>query len=251
MSVVIRLNDYEGPLDLLLHLIRSNEMEIEAVSLLEVIDQYVAYVANMTFDESSDFILTASYLIALKAKYLNKGKMDEIPEDEAHPLEALVEKLKIYRRLKEIGAYLKSRECTDYHFFKEAEIFEENHELVCSVEMLTSALQRVLDRLSRYDDARQEFFRLKRKRYLSVNEKKLLILRLLKTTSRIAFSNLCRTREEVIAVFLALLELLKAEEIKVVQEDNYEEIYIECGGAYECGGADRSRPVRERREHSR
>lgn len=227
MSIVVKLPEFEGAFDLLLHLIKTNEMEIEAVSILLIIDQYLDAVSNYTLDESSDFILMASHLIAMKAKYLNKGKVEEDREGGEDPLEYLVEKLRLYRKIKEIGNFLKNRENPDYHFFKEAEIFEtEDTKPSYQLSLLTSALQRVMDRLSRYDDERQEFFRLKRKKYISVKEQKDYILKLLRATKRIAFSEICDSREVMVANFLALLELMKLSQIHVFQDDVYEEIYI-------------------------
>lgn len=229
MSIIVRLPEFEGAFDLLLHLIKTNEMEIEAVSVLSIIDPYLDLVSRYTLDESSDFILTASNLIAMKARYLNKGRIEDERESGEDPLENLVEKLKLYRKIKEVGMFLKHRECLDDHFFKEAEPYEEDAEHNYQVDLLTLALQRVMDRLSRYDDERQDFFRLKRKKYISVKERRDYILKLLGTTKKIAFSEICETREELVASFLALLELLKYSQIRVFQEDIYSEIYIVSG----------------------
>lgn len=227
MSIVLRLPDFEGPFALLLHLIQTNEMEIEAISVLSIIDQYLDVVSKYSLDESSDFIVTASYLIAMKARYLNMGKVEEARENADDPLEDLVEKLKWYRNIKEIGDFLKRRESLDYHFFREAELFEtDEQEPIYELNLLTSALQRVMDRLSRFDDARQEFFRLKRKTYISVKEQKDYIMKLLGTTDKITFSEICDSRELLVANFLALLELMKMSQIRVFQDDVYEEIYI-------------------------
>lgn len=226
MSIIVRLPEFEGAFDLLLHLIRTNEMEIEAISVLSIIDQYLDLISRYTLDESSDFILMASSLIAMKARHLNKGRIEDEREGGEDPLENLVEKLKLYRKIKEIGTFLKNRESLHYHFFKEAEPREEEGEQRYQIDLLTLALERVMDRLSRYDDERQEFFRLKRKKYITVKERKDYILKLLGKTRQIAFSEICDTREELVASFLALLELLKYSQICVFQEDTYAEIYI-------------------------
>lgn len=224
--MIVKTQDFEGPFDLLLHLIRTNEMEIEAISVLEIIDSYVSVVAETSLAERSDFVLMASGLIAMKARYLNRGRIDEPTDIKDDPLEQLVEKLRVYRRIKELGEYLKLRESTEYHYLREPEVREAVEEDRYSLGLLTMALQRVIDNLSRFDDARQEFFRLKRRNYVSVRERQRFIMKLLTTTKRLAFGDLCETKEDLVATFLALLELLKGGEIQVLQEEVFSEIYI-------------------------
>lgn len=224
---IFKAADFEGPLDLLLHLIRSNEYEIESLLLLDIIDQFVAVVSSCTLQEKADFALMSAHLIALKARYINKGRLDEYEELQNDPLEILVEKLRTYRKIKEVGEYLKEKEITDCHFFKEpetAEIAEECDFL--SVNLLAQALQRVIDNLSRFDDGGREFFRRKRRTFVPVREKKKYILDLLSAAGTVRFSELCGDRDEIIASFLALLELLKASLITVRQEDVFSEIFI-------------------------
>ncbi len=223
--MIVKTRDFEGPLDLLLHLIRSHELEIETLDVLAIAEHYIEIVLNSSLEESTDFVLMASHLIAIKARYLNKGEEPSlVVEDD--PLEDLVEKLRVYRRVKEIGEYLKERENTDYHFFKEGSIDQEDDKFTLHVTLLSQALQRVLEKTALIDENRKGFFQFKRRTFPSVKEKSRKILAILEASESIAFSDLFDTKEDVIAGFLALLELLKAGAIRVAQSTVFGEIYI-------------------------
>lgn len=221
-----RAGEFEGPLDLLLHLIRTNEMELDAVSVLDIVDQYAEVVSEQSMEETSEFVLLAAHLIALKARYLNKGSIEYEDALEDDPLEELVERLRAYKAIKEVGEYLEARESTESRFFRESELIELEDDLRLDAELLTQALQRVIEGLSRFDDQRQEFFSSKRRHHVPVKERKTFIIRMLKTTDRINFSDISEDRDMAIANFLALLELLKERLVRVRQDSPFTEIYI-------------------------
>ncbi len=229
-----RVGEFEGPLDLLLHLVRTEEFDIDALRLLDIVEQFVAVVSGSELSEVSDFVLMASNLIAIKARYLNKGRLDFDADSEADPLEELVEKLRVYKRVKELGEYLKRREITAHSFMRDTEVRPDESVggFSLSIQLLYAAFERVVDNLSRFDEERQAFFRLKRRNFVSVAEKRKYILELLKNSAKISFGSICRERGEVIACFLALLELLRTGRITVSQDEAFKEIYIERGLEY-------------------
>lgn len=221
------IGDFEGPLDLLLHLLQTQEVEISGLSILSITEQYLAAMSELELEGTSEFVLMASQLVLMKARYLNKGEIEyETSEDD--PMLQLVEKLKLYKEIKRLGEYLKERENPEYHFFKDSmDYVAKETEISMDVQLLTEALTRVLDNLSRFDENRREFFRFQRKHFISVREKAGEILKLLGTTKRLRFSDLCQSRDEAIAAFLSLLELLKLRKIVIVQEEHFSEILIE------------------------
>lgn len=224
-----KVGEFEGPLDLLLHLVRAEEFEIEALRLLGIVEQFVSAVSNSELSEISDFVLMAAHLIAIKARYLNKGKLEfDSDRGDGDPLEELVEKLRVYKRVKELGEYLRRRENIGYSFARAPETAaEDDGALSLSTGLLYKAFERVIDNLSRFDEERQAFFRLKRRSFVSVAEKRRYILEILSTTERVALSSVCSERSDVIACFLALLELLRAGKIAVAQGGVFDEIYIQ------------------------
>lgn len=221
------VGDFEGPLDLLLHLLQTQEVEISELSILSITEQYLAAMNELELEGTSEFVLMASQLVAMKARYLNKGEVEfETSDDD--PMVQLVEKLKLYKEIKQLGEYLKDRENPEYHFFKDSmDYIAEEKEVSLDVKLLTEALTRVLDNLARFDENRKEFFRFQRRHFVSVKVKAREIIQLLGTTKRLSFSNLCRTRDEAIATFLSLLELLKLRKVCIVQNQHFSEIYIE------------------------
>lgn len=221
------VGDFEGPLDLLLHLLQTQEVEISSLSILTITEQYLQAVNELELEGTSEFVLMASQLVAMKARYLNKGEMEYETFDD-DPMVQLVEKLKLYKEIKRLGEYLRDRENPEYHFFKDSvDYIVEEKEPSLDVKLLTEALTRVLDNLSRFDENRKEFFRFQRRQFVSVKEKAREIIKLLGTTERLKFSVLCQTRDEAIATFLSLLELLKLRKVSIVQDAHFSEIYIE------------------------
>lgn len=221
------VGDFEGPLDLLLHLLQTQEVEISGLSILSITEQYLAAMNELELEGASEFVLMASQLVAMKARYLNKGEVAfETSDDD--PMVQLVEKLKLYKEIKQLGEYLKDRENTEYHFFKDSiDYIAEEKEATLDIKLLTEALSRVLDNLARFDENRKEFFRFQRKHFISVKDKAREIIQLLGTTNRLAFSSLCGSRDEAIATFLSLLELLKLRKVRIVQDQHFSEIYIQ------------------------
>lgn len=240
-----RINKFEGPLDLLLHLININEVEITDIPIFEITRQYIEYIEDLEeldLDLASEFILMASELLEIKSKLLlpdPKFDTEEYNESGHDPREDLVKKLLEYKKYKN-AANLFDKRYNDYGrmYFKEQEdlsdfvkkvpIDELNKDL--EKDLLVSAIKRVLKNIDRQDKNREDYFdKVKRDAYtveakIDFIEEKLLLL------SSFEFSTLFNektNKNEVIVTFMALLELLKMNRITVVQEYMFDEIVIE------------------------
>lgn len=226
---------FEGPLDLLLHLIRIREVEIEALSILDITEQFLEAVQGLEYldlEQSTEFVLMASSLIAIKARYMSSGQMDlgYDPGSDENPLDELVERLRRYKKVVEASGFLRERHNPNESFLRDQMEYIVPDELDLEVSLLKEALQRIMSKLERFDDERQIYFEGVRHIYQTVESKIQYIEDLLETTETLEFTKICIYREDVVVVFLALLELLKAGKVNVVQEDIFSEIYIKKRG---------------------
>lgn len=107
MAITIKIENFEGPFDLLLHLIKKNQMNIYNVSILDITNQYLTYLSDMKeldLDVASEFIVMATTLIELKSKLL-LPKTVELQEEEKDGAEELINKLVQYKKFKELQSF--------------------------------------------------------------------------------------------------------------------------------------------------
>ena len=109
----IKLENFEGPLDLLLHLIEKNEIDIYDIPIAKITDQYITYIRDieqLDLDSASEFLVLAATLLAIKAKMLLPKPIKLLEEVEKDPREELVARLLEYKKFKEAAGLLKGRE---------------------------------------------------------------------------------------------------------------------------------------------
>jgi len=224
----LKIEAFEGPLDLLLHLIRINEVDIADIPVVRITDQYLAFLdlmAEVDIELGSDFILMAATLIYLKTKML-------LPEsEEAEELrEELVERLLEHEQYRAAATVLARKEEEESCYWRRPETAprpdidaEEEPLIEADLFDLISAFQRVLTSLGA--DTGLEVS----PRQFAVEDKIIEIQGELQKTDRLLFSDLIRRykiKRELIAVFLALLELMRHRKIRLLQSDIFGEIII-------------------------
>lgn len=226
-SLNLKVEHFEGPLDLLLALITKNKIDIFDIPIAEIADQYMEYIDGMralNMEITSDFIRMAAELMLIKSKMLLPKQAES--ED---PRKELVDSLLEYKRAKELAAFLKLQSETYYDRFTKAPdegdgIYSREH----AVSLLTEAFERIKIRRSAKPDVAVELFeKLENERYYTVNEKIVFIIRFMFRKERegeeAEFSELfenCHSRNEIIAIFLALLELVKSGRIDIRKQRN-------------------------------
>lgn len=237
----VRLPAYEGPLDLLLHLIETQELDISAISLVAVTDQYLQTLAKLEEIEPgalADFLVVASRLLYIKSYHLLPKPRPAADEDEEEAGDALVRQLLEYRRFKEVAGHLRTREEQGLRVYvRSAPPPEVPARLDVSnidVSKLQAALRRVLQRMpvdlplprvKTYAITVAEQIENVRT-YLQAETKKRLGAG---NRAAVSFQELLSrsaTRLEVIVTFLAVLELVKMGEIEVVQDSIFAEIQL-------------------------
>jgi len=229
----VQLEIFEGPLDLLLHLIKKNEVSITDIPIAAITEQYLATVEVMesfNLDVAGEFLVMAATLIHIKSRMLLPLTDNEEGEEEGtDPRAELVQRLLEYQRFKDAADQLERREVLARDVFVRSaapteEIPPSGFRQV-SVFDLLSALKRVIDRLPK-DDAHEVTLD-----KITVREKMTLLLSSLRAGGRVLFEALfsdVKTRMEVVVTFLAMLELVKIRAIRIFQAESNAPIEIEA-----------------------
>ncbi|MBQ7758424.1 segregation and condensation protein A [Anaerotignum sp.] len=244
-GINIRLDAFEGPLDLLYHLIEKNEIDIYDIPIASLTEQYMAYLdaaEDRDMDGMSEFLLMAATLLEIKSKMLlPKPKTEE--EEGPDPREELVQRLLEYKKIKDATETLKEREEeAALVFYKEADASvqklkeqspQELEDLLQGITMddLYLAFQQVMARKETKVDKVRSSFRSVPKDLFTVGEKMEYIrdLLILRPHGATAFHTIFREnagKMEKVVTFLALLELIKQKEVQITQEKNFGEILI-------------------------
>lgn len=217
-----KLEVFEGPLDLLLQLIKKNKVSIYDIPIIKITQQYfevLEQMGKMDLEISSEFLVMAAQLLHIKSKMLLPKKPDELEED---PRGELVERLLEYQRYKELSEFLQEREGADrYLFFKEPEDISPQvmpYEGSYCVDDLISAFNVIVEKMQRQKPPpKKTFVGIVKREKVSVKDK---LRHILSVTSkkRIKFCSLFETlksKPEMVATFLALLELIKMKRVLV------------------------------------
>jgi len=241
MGIAYKLEVFEGPLDLLLHLIEKNEIDIYNIPISEITDQYMQYLQTMQeleLEVTSEFLVMAATLLSIKSRMLlpKPPVVDAegfAEEEEADPRMELVQKLLEYRKYKDIAEHLREKEIDrSLIYMREADDLAEyaGKVLVNPLEGihlsdLAMAFQRVLQRSAR----RHRVARIHRDT-ISVKERMVQLVDLLaENGGQMLFSRLvddAADREMIIVTFLALLELVKMRRVTCYQYGLFDEIVI-------------------------
>lgn len=237
MSIQIRLDGFEGPMDLLLHLIEKTEVDIYDIPIAEITDQYIHVINEMkdlNMDVASEFILMAATLLEIKSKMLlpvhKKKNQDEDVED---PREELVRKLIEYKRYKIVSEELKERfSVYEKVFYKEAEPHDEylKPEPLSDMDIsfLMEGMDRVMMRLAKkkkYNKVRE----ISRDR-ATVEDQLQFLESYIFRNKTCYFDDIfeeCDDKYEIIVTFIAMLEMMKRKRILVFQEQNFDRIKIQ------------------------
>ena len=234
MKYSIHLNVYDGPLDLLCDMISKQKIDIKDISIIEITKQYLAYLnmlESMDLDVTSDFITMATKLLEIKSKYLLFSQRDM--DEEEDPRLELMEQIKEYKKYKKASEVLK--ENVDYinqpyYRTREEVITDEKVDLnEISIESIKAILPYIFKVKTIQEEEKDERLdKIVRGKIIPVEEKIKYIEDILKTTDNINFNSMVQSyqKDEVIATFLSILELIKSRKIVVVQENFFEDIII-------------------------
>lgn len=243
MDLEFKLPVFEGPLDLLLHLLEKNKVSIYDIPIVEITEQYMDYIRQMREQDlniMSEFMLMAATLLDIKSRMLLPAT--ETEEEEEDPRAELVQQLIEYKLYKCMAYELKDRQVDAARvFYKEPTIPEEvaayqppidMQELVAdlSLNQLNDIFKSVLKRQKdKIDPIRSRFGEIK-KEEISMEDKMSYVINYATTHSLFSFREILEkqhSRLEIIVTFLAILELMKAGTITISQEHTFDDIKIE------------------------
>ena len=231
------INDFEGPLDLLLHLVRSSQMDIYDINVESITNQYLEFInksKELSVDLASEYLVMAAELIHLKSKLLLNKKDDE-EEDSGYEInseEDLRNRLLEYEKFKEVTDQFKQLEekrsefytklPSDLHEFKD-EDYHMNGD--CTVDDLINAFELFLERQKM---AKPLNTKITKKEY-SVSERTIQIRKIIKKRGKCEFTSLfdVLTKPYVVVTFLSVLEMAKNNELLITQDKNFGSILLE------------------------
>ena len=243
MDLKVKLQVFEGPLDLLLHLLEKNKVNIYDIPIVEITNQYMDYINEMKRQDLnivSEFLVMAATLLDIKSKMLLPK--EETEEEEEDPRAELVQKLLEYKMYKCMSYELKDRQVDAQKvLFKEPTIPEEvrKYEEPVNLEELMSdvTLRKLNDifksvmrkREDKIDPIRSRFGRIE-KEEVSLEERMNYLEQYACTHQRFSFRGILEaqsTKMEIIVTFLSILELMKTGKIQIFQENIFDDILIE------------------------
>lgn len=237
MNVEFKINEFEGPLDLLLHLIKESKMDIMNIEIEKITEQYMQYLdlqEKMNLEVASEYLVLASELIEIKSKLLLPSfKEDEEADDEVEdPREDLVKRLLEYQAYKEITKILHEKEQIRSMVYTK---IPENYSNYCdgTVEVKVEyEVEDLVNALKNYLARKKDSKPLNTKvtiNEISVSSRRHDIRNILKNKRRVNFFDLFPivSKEYIVATFLAVLEMAKSKELVIKQDESFGEIICE------------------------
>lgn len=243
MSISVKLEKFEGPLDLLLHLIEKNKIDIYDIPIVEITEQYLDYVHNMQEEDMnvmSEFLVMAATLLDIKCKMLLPAEVNEEGEEE-DPRAELVQKLLEYKMYKFMSLELRDRQVdAAKNYYREQHIPDEvakykpplNYDDLLGdlnlgklQNIFKSVIRRQEDKI---DPIRSQYGKIE-KEEIDMSEKMLYVEAYAKEHGSFSFRKLLekqKSRAEIIVTFLIILELMKMGKIMISQENLFDDILI-------------------------
>lgn len=229
----IVMGEFEGPLDLLLHLIRQEQVSIYDIPVARIADEYLRYLKtmqDMDIAVAGDFLVMAATLIELKTKMLLPRDPFAAPDEEEDPRRELVDQLLEYQKYKAAAQMLWSRATVERAVFKRAEIETDknNPEVAVGLFDLLKVFQDILARhkeevqleIEREEITMAEMLERLRNMVLSAGELNLRV-----------FFERARSRRELVVAFLSVLELVRTTEVRLIQRETFGDIIAQVASA--------------------
>jgi segregation and condensation protein A len=230
----VQFEVFEGPLDLLLYLIKKEEVDIYEVNLTRLATQFIEYIDVMRLldlDIAGEFLVMASTLMYIKSRELlpKDLQVENAEEDDGEdPRWELIRQLVAYKKFKDAAVHLQAREIEQENTFPRLPVRAETpapaHKEEASIFDLINAVSEILKRVNQRPDLREIF-----EDKWSVSEKIEFLLKLIAEKTKVKFSDLfsgATSRSEVVCTFLALLELIRLKQLVCVQPEDFGTIEI-------------------------
>ena len=235
MEYEVKIDAFEGPLDLLLHLIKESKVDIWDIKIVDITDQYLNYIQameNLNLNVASEYLVMASELIEMKSKMLLPRVADNEEVEEEDPREVLIKRLVEYQKYKDMTKNFKELESIRHEFYTKApenlkEYVEE--EMVVSNDVTLDDLMLAFQKFLERKRASQPLSTTVTKKEITVEERRKSIRSILRKKGKVDFFELFEvvTKEYVVVTFLAILEMARKNELTIYQENDFEQIIVE------------------------
>lgn len=239
MEYKIKIDEFEGPLDLLLHLIKESNIDIYDIKISEITEQYLDYIKAMeqlNLSIASEYLVMAAELIEIKSKSLLPSKSeDENDEFEEDPKEILIRRLIDYKHYKEITATFKELEQERSQIFTKlpSNVYEYKDDNTPRESQSVSLLLDAFASFLEGNEYKKPIHTKITTSEVSVSERISKIRNILNIQKESTFESLFDewSREYIVATFLAILQMAKEQEIIIDQKDSFNHIYIKLRGS--------------------
>ena len=236
MEYALNIDSFQGPLDLLLHLIKESKMDIFDLKIEEITNQYLDYInkmEEMNLNIASSYLVMSAELLEIKSKMLLPQHNDDNEEIEEDPRESLVNRLIEYQRYKDLTSEFKNlEEERQMIYTKMPENIKEylgEDQVINGGEVTLDDLLLAFQKFLERQKLKQPLNTKVTSKEISVEYRRKSIKKILKAKKRVNFTELFDvvTREYVVVTFLAILEMARAKELLIRQENNFDEIICE------------------------
>lgn len=236
MEYKVVIDAFEGPLDLLLHLLKESKVNIYDIKISEITQQYLDYIHAMEelqLEIASEYLVMAATLIEIKSKSLLPKQVIEIDDEyEEDTKEALIQRLVEYQQYKEVSKELRELEEERGQFYTKPPIdfstYMDNETKLPQNNLQVGQLLLAFEKMMRRHKLAKPLKTKIMSQGITVEERMLSLAIQLKYKKRVAFNDLFERfdKEYLVTTFLALLELVKGSQVVIFQEDYHESIYI-------------------------
>ena len=236
MDITFTINDFEGPLDLLLHLIKEKKMDLLNLKLEIIIDEYLKFIdkmEQMNLDIASSYLVMASELLEMKSRMLLPRVEEENDEEEEDPKEALVNILIEYQRYKDLTSDFKELEQERRQIYtrlpENLKEYSDSNTIINNSDVTLDDLLKAFQAFLERKKLEQPLHTKVTKKEMSVEERTISIRNILKKKKKVNFLELfdVLNKEYVVVTFLAILEMAKQNELRISQEIEYGDIICE------------------------
>lgn len=233
----IKLDQFEGPLDLLLHLIKQSKVDIFNINIVDITNEYLNYIhkmEDMNLDIASEYLVMASELLEIKSRFLlpKPPVLQDDGGESIDPKEALINRLVEYQKYKEMTASFKVMEELRSEIYTKSPTSLKEYAKPNTVISTDLTLDDLVIAFQKFLDRKEEEKPISTKvtgKEISISERKRDITNILKLKKKVNFFELfdVMTKEYIVVTFLTILEMAKEHNLVIKQEDNFDEIYCE------------------------
>ena len=236
MEYEVKIDAFEGPLDLLLHLIKESKVDIWDIKIVDITDQYLKYIKSMqelNLNVASEYLVMASELMEMKSKMLLPRYKEEEEEEELDPREQLIQKLIEYQKYKDMTKNFRELEEIRHEFYTKApdnlkEYASEG--TIITSDVTLDDLMKAFEKFLKRKELEKPLSTTVTKKEITVEERRSSIRSILKDKKKVDFFELFDvvTKEYIVVTFLAVLEMAKKQELMIYQENNFDNIICEA-----------------------